>query len=495
MAASTKIQNNLFVWGNVTGQASDLAGIIKDAETKTVEGEKSGNLLYASIFNSLGRNASLIPFSLIEAFRYGPYGQQSGESYDGASEIYNDSWDEDLSEINVRYDIQTADVAATFPLQLRSILNQYIKYAQTYRSIQANVWTNLRKFTIADATDSNSGSSTIINGGTTNYDANKGYIIHLPSTIEADLDGVASDVNTGQANTTELLLTGVASNATTTLKRNSLAKINGSILKLGSDSSHIGEVQIIGGQNIGTLSYLEGNTNHGIGLLYNGSSISIGTTGFAVDKNNDNIFYIHNENITIGQTPFITIGNNPTGQGPTFGFRSGRVWSFTDDIYIHDQINFSASNTLGQTYYINNLGVANLSLLTVNNLGQNDNRVNSAYLKGVIFGTSGTTYKVNNSGEATFARVSSISDSRLKKNIKAFEPHKSILDLDVVEFDYKDSGHHSIGCIAQDLQKICPEIVHENEEGYLTIDETKITYLVLEEVKALRKEVNELKGK
>lgn len=480
MAASTKIQNNLFVWGNVTGQASDLAGIIKDAETKTVEGEKSGNLLYASIFNSLGRNASLIPFSLIEAFRYGPYGQQSGESYDGASEIYNDSWDEDLSEINVRYDIQTADVAATFPLQLRSILNQYIKYAQTYRSIQANVWTNLRKFTIADATDSNSGSSTIINGGTTNYDANKGYIIHLPSTIEADLDGVASDVNTGQANTTELLLTGVASNATTTLKRNSLAKINGSILKLGSDSSHIGEVQIIGGQNIGTLSYLEGNLNHGIGLLYNGSSISIGTTGFAVDENSDCIFYVHNENTTIGEIPLITIGNNPTGQGATYGFRSENVWMFQNKVWIRDQINFGATD-----FFINNVGIANLLMI----------RVGSAYLVGTTTFGSGTTYKVNSSGEATFAKVSSISDSRLKKNIKTFEPHKSILDLDVVEFDYKDSGHHSIGCIAQDLQKICPEIVHENEEGYLIIDETKITYLVLEEVKALRKEINELKGK
>ncbi len=495
MAASTKIQNNLFVWGNVTGQASDLANISVDGDTKTAEGEKSGNLLYATIYNSLGRNASLIPFSLIEAFRYGPYGQQSGESYDNSTEDYNDAWDQGLSSIEINYDVQTSDILTTFVPNLRAILNQYIKYAQSYRSIQANVWTNPRKFTIADDGGHNYGSSTIINGGTTNYDPTNGYVIHLPSTINADLNGLASNVNTGQANTTELLLTGVASNATTTLKRNSLAKINGSILKLGSDSSHVGEVQIIGGQNIGSLCYLEGNTNHGIGLNYGAESISIGSSGFAVDHGTDCIFYVKNESTTISSVSFITIGNNPTGQGPTYGFRSGRVWSFTNDIYVHDQINFSGATSLGQTWYINSQGSGKLSALQLGQLGAYDNRVQTCYLASVTFGSSGSTYGVNNSGEATFAKVLSTSDKRLKKNIKSFEAHKSILDLDVVEFDYKDSGKHSIGCIAQELQEICPEIVHENEEGYLTIEENKISYLVLQEVKALRKEIEELKGK
>ena len=86
------------------------------------------------------------------------------------------------------------------------------------------------------------------------------------------------------------------------------------------------------------------------------------------------------------------------------------------------------------------------------------------------------------------------SDKRLKDNIKSFEPHKSILDLPVVEFDFKSDKSHHIGCIAQDLQQICPEIVHTGEDGYLTIEENKIVYLLLDEVKKLKKEVEELKS-
>ena len=112
-----------------------------------------------------------------------------------------------------------------------------------------------------------------------------------------------------------------------------------------------------------------------------------------------------------------------------------------------------------------------------------------------------TTAIVNNqlyanpsSGQLTATSFYAKSDKRLKENIKPFKSEKSILDLPVVEFDFKDSGNHQIGCIAQDLQEICPEIVNTDENGYLSINENKIVYLLLDEVKKLRKELNELKG-
>ena len=72
----------------------------------------------------------------------------------------------------------------------------------------------------------------------------------------------------------------------------------------------------------------------------------------------------------------------------------------------------------------------------------------------------------------------------------------SILDLPVKEFEFIDDETHTknIGCIAQDLQKICPEIVHEDKDGYLSIEETKLVYLLLQEVKELKKELKTLKG-
>ena len=89
-----------------------------------------------------------------------------------------------------------------------------------------------------------------------------------------------------------------------------------------------------------------------------------------------------------------------------------------------------------------------------------------------------------------------ISDIRKKTAIKDYRCKKSILDLPIKEFEFIDDETHAknIGCIAQDLQEICPEIVHEDKDGYLSIEETKLVYLLLQEVKELKKEINALKG-
>lgn len=106
------------------------------------------------------------------------------------------------------------------------------------------------------------------------------------------------------------------------------------------------------------------------------------------------------------------------------------------------------------------------------------------------------TYGGDVTSDATIKAVSFIatSDIRKKDNITDYAPSKSILDLPVKQFDFKSNGSHHIGCIAQDLQKIAPELVHEDDEGYLTIEESKLVYLLLDEVKKLRKELDELKG-
>ena len=104
-----------------------------------------------------------------------------------------------------------------------------------------------------------------------------------------------------------------------------------------------------------------------------------------------------------------------------------------------------------------------------------------------------TSAKLNGKGELTAYSFYATSDRRLKENIKEFKPQKSILDLPVVEFDFKESGSHQIGCIAQDLQEICPEIVNTDAEGYLSINENKIVYLLLDEVKKLKEEVKQLR--
>jgi hypothetical protein len=88
------------------------------------------------------------------------------------------------------------------------------------------------------------------------------------------------------------------------------------------------------------------------------------------------------------------------------------------------------------------------------------------------------------------------SDIRKKKDISKYVCEEDILSLPVYRFKYRDSKDNKerIGCMAQDLQLICPEIVHEDEEGYLSIEESKIVYLLLEKMKDMQKEINALKG-
>lgn len=86
-----------------------------------------------------------------------------------------------------------------------------------------------------------------------------------------------------------------------------------------------------------------------------------------------------------------------------------------------------------------------------------------------------------------------ISDIRLKENIQDYKCSKSILDLPIKKFDYIDGSKNNIGCIAQDLQEICPELVIEDNKGYLTINESKLIYLLIQEVKDLKAKVDMLR--
>lgn len=132
---------------------------------------------------------------------------------------------------------------------------------------------------------------------------------------------------------------------------------------------------------------------------------------------------------------------------------------------------------------------------TVDITGSQNNAftINSGKIVLTNLGSIIAAQNITASGVVTGQSMNTLSDIRLKTNIKDFVYDKSILDLPIKEFDYI-SGGHSIGCIAQDLQKIYPNLVDTNNEGYLTVKESKLVYLLIEEVKQLRKELNELKG-
>jgi hypothetical protein len=83
------------------------------------------------------------------------------------------------------------------------------------------------------------------------------------------------------------------------------------------------------------------------------------------------------------------------------------------------------------------------------------------------------------------------SDARKKCNIEPYQFTGSIVDLPINRFEYINDATHTkhIGCLAQDLQKICPELVTADADGILSIKESKLVYMLIQEVKELKERI------
>ncbi len=96
------------------------------------------------------------------------------------------------------------------------------------------------------------------------------------------------------------------------------------------------------------------------------------------------------------------------------------------------------------------------------------------------------------------------SDVRLKKNIAPLKgPLDKILQLKGVNFEWRDDeypdkglskGRH-LGLIAQDVEKVIPELVIEDAEGYKGISYDKLTAVLVEAIKEQQKQIKRLEQK
>lgn len=92
------------------------------------------------------------------------------------------------------------------------------------------------------------------------------------------------------------------------------------------------------------------------------------------------------------------------------------------------------------------------------------------------------------------------SDIRLKENINTLDSNlvKEIVDnVYTVTFNYRDKDEKTFGLIAQDLLKFDSEIklVDKDENGYYSIRESKLVYLLWNYVKELNKRIEKLERK
>jgi hypothetical protein len=98
------------------------------------------------------------------------------------------------------------------------------------------------------------------------------------------------------------------------------------------------------------------------------------------------------------------------------------------------------------------------------------------------------------SGILTATDINSASDIRLKTNIKSFENTlEKIIQINGVSFNWIDSNAKSGGIIAQDVEKVFPELV--NDGDHKTVNYNGLIGVLVESIKELKQEVEYLKSR
>ena len=129
-----------------------------------------------------------------------------------------------------------------------------------------------------------------------------------------------------------------------------------------------------------------------------------------------------------------------------------------------------------------------------------------AWKKVVVSGSSPSFKHVSASGDVVAAGdvvAYYTSDIRLKDNIEVIKGSLDKIEgIRGVEFDWNEKSPgwarergHDVGVIAQEVEKIIPEVVQERKNGYLGVDYKRLVPLLIESVKELKKEVEEIKKK
>jgi hypothetical protein len=101
-----------------------------------------------------------------------------------------------------------------------------------------------------------------------------------------------------------------------------------------------------------------------------------------------------------------------------------------------------------------------------------------------------TTNELNVIGNVTATDFDATSDINFKENVKIIEnPIEKILQIKGVTFDWKENHQSSAGVIAQDIEKILPEIVKERENKK-SLNYNGLIGLLVEVVKNQQDQIN-----
>lgn len=123
-----------------------------------------------------------------------------------------------------------------------------------------------------------------------------------------------------------------------------------------------------------------------------------------------------------------------------------------------------------------------------------------SYVDGIFDGKVGVgmtspSYKLDVNGNVGATAYFYTSDKKLKTSIEPLENSLAkVLSLQGVSFAWKKDGSKSVGFIAQDVEKVYPELVHESSDGIKSLEYGNLVAPLVEAIKEQQIEINSLKA-
>lgn len=255
--------------------------------------------------------------------------------------------------------------------------------------------------------------------------------------------------------------------------------------------------------NVGVLSNLtttaKSNLVAAINEVAAESTSSVNITGGAIAN-----VTASNVSITSGNISG-TVITNSTFQGNTIEIAYGGTGQTTRAAAINALLPDQTSNT----NYVLKTDGSNISWAsdvdTTAVTITNDTATNSTFYIPLTTASTGTINSANVSTTKLFFNPStgllsstdynSTSDASLKENISSIaNPLDVISKLNGVKFTWKDTGERSYGLLAQEVEKILPEVVKERSDGIKGINYSNIIAVLIESIKELKQEIQSLKN-
>ena len=193
-----------------------------------------------------------------------------------------------------------------------------------------------------------------------------------------------------------------------------------------------------------------------------------------------------------------------TGTMECTKFIANAAGGFEFDIEGSNQFNMRHTVANKSMFFVTAAGTGTINFGT-NNTNSRVSITSTGALKSTIslavgaITPSTTTGRIDASNDVV---AFSTSDIRLKDNIKTIDKAlDKVNSIQGIEFDWieKEEVHgnsgHDIGVIAQEIEKILPDVVTTRDSGYKAVKYEKIVPLLIEAIKELTNEINELKNK